>query len=202
MRAKAFAQDETSSTVGKAYGLYKQNWKILSCDSQQDATTDAAKNAIDENTSTFWHSAWSPLKAQPHTISIDLGGVYPISGFGYTPRQDGSSSGTVFKYSIYMPTSATVWGNAVLTTQFDNIKNNPIQQIKSLPSVNTSQYFGFKSLSEVNSNGFSSAAELDVFVKVANVPGISNQSFLVDPATSTPGSRIGIIAIDGNDSNT
>jgi alpha-L-fucosidase len=201
VRAKAFAQDETSSTVGKAYGLYKQNWKILSFDSQQDATTDAAKNAIDENTSTFWHSAWSPLKAQPHTISIDLGGVYPISGFGYTPRQDGSLSGTVFNYSIYMPTSATVWGNAVLTTQFDNIKNNPIQQIKSLPSVNTSQYFGFKSLSEVNSNGFSSAAEFDVFVKVANVPGVSDQSFIVDPVTSKPGSRIGIIAIDGTATN-
>jgi alpha-L-fucosidase len=201
VRAKAFAQDEASSTVGKAYGLCKQNWKILSFDSQQDATTDAATNAIDENTSTIWHTAWSPLKAQPHTISIDLGGVYPISGFGYTPRQDGISNGIVFNYSIYMPTSAAVWGTAVLTTQFDNIKNNPIQQVKFLPSVNTSQYFGFKSLSEVNSNGFTSAAEFDVFVKVANVPGVSDQSFIVDPVTSKPGSSIGIIAIDGTAMN-
>jgi len=201
VRAKAFVQDDQSSTVGRVYGLYKQNWKILSYDSQQDASVSAAINAIDENVSTIWHSAWSPLKAHPHTIAIDLGAVYPISGFAYTPRQDGNLNGTIFNYSIYMPISATVWGSALLTTQFDNIKNNPIQQIKTLPTLSNSQYFGFESLSEVNSNGFSSAAEFDVFVKVATVPSISNQSFLVNSKTCFPGSDIGLLSLNGTTDN-
>jgi len=39
---------------------------------------------------------------QPHNIVVDLGTVYPLNGFQYLPRQDGTPNGTIIQYEFYI----------------------------------------------------------------------------------------------------
>jgi len=78
-----------------------------------------SSKATDGNTSTFWHSSWSPYAPLPQSLSIGLGGQFPISKIVYTPRQDGSSIGNITSYKIslsnngitYSPVATGTWAN-------------------------------------------------------------------------------------------
>ncbi|MGN0335062.1 MAG: discoidin domain-containing protein [Lachnospiraceae bacterium] len=56
-----------------------------------------AKNAIDGQEGTFWHSKWDA--AGPHWIQLEMDGVNEIEGFYYLPRQSGTN-GNVTSYTI------------------------------------------------------------------------------------------------------
>ena len=80
-------------------GLPPTGWKVVAVDSQETAgENNAATNAIDGNTSTFWHTAWNSDLALPHFITVDMGRSHRIAGFTYLPRQDDNPNGTVENY--------------------------------------------------------------------------------------------------------
>lgn len=58
--------------------------------------------AFDNNEATFWHTSYSPYKALPATVEIDMKEVYKINQFDYLPRQDGNSNGQITKYELYV----------------------------------------------------------------------------------------------------
>src|SRR5208337_321225 len=48
-------------------GLPPTGWKVVGVDSQETAGADnSAANAIDNNSSTFWHTSWNNDLALPH----------------------------------------------------------------------------------------------------------------------------------------
>ncbi len=72
-------------------------------DSQELGVNNGAVNAIDGLTTTFWHTQWMTASPpQPHNIVVDLGTVYPLNGFQYLPRQDGTPNGTIIQYEFYI----------------------------------------------------------------------------------------------------
>lgn len=87
---------------GKA--LPRKNWKIRYASSEEiTAANHSADKIIDNQESTFWHSAWLPVRTpQPHQIVIDLGEEVEIAGFRYMPRGDKNTGGKVKDFNLYL----------------------------------------------------------------------------------------------------
>jgi len=80
------------------------NWTIAYVDSEESVSEDgSASNAINGQTSDFWHTAWSQEQpGHPHQLVIDLGGSVRIGGFRYTPRAGANVTGRIKDYRIYL----------------------------------------------------------------------------------------------------
>ena len=143
-------------------GLLPIGWKIVGVDSQETAGDDnAAANAIDNNSSTFWHTRWNDDLTLPHYITVDMGASHRIAGFTYLPRQDGNPNGTVESYRFETSMDGVNWTTNVASGTFANIRNNPSFQEVSFAPVNA-RFFRFTALREINRNGWTSAAEISV----------------------------------------
>ena len=143
-------------------GLPPNGWKVVAVDSQETAGGDnAAANAIDGNSSTFWHTRWNEDMKLPHFITIDMGTSHRIAGFTYLPRQDGNLNGTAENYRFETSMDGVNWTTNVASGTFSNIRNNPSLQQVSFPPVNA-RFFRFTALQEINKNGWTSAAEISV----------------------------------------
>ena len=81
-----------------------QAWTIAYASSQELAGEDgSASNAIDGQTSNFWHSQWKNKDDKlPHRIIIDLGKETKVGGLRYTPRAGDASPGRIKDYQIYI----------------------------------------------------------------------------------------------------
>src|SRR5262249_10583429 len=141
--------------------ISQQQMQVVSVDSQElIGENGAATNAIDGNTATFWHTEWSQLTAPlPHTLVLDLGSQYQVTGFRYLPRQDGNPNGTIAGYQFYVSTDGTTWGSAVAAGTF--AANTSEKTVRSTDK--TGRYVRLVAVSEINSNSWTSAAELNVF---------------------------------------
>jgi hypothetical protein len=88
--------------------LPKGAWTITADSSETAAANNVARNAIDDNVATFWHSAYSPSASPlPHTLTIDLGTAADISALRYLPRQDTGTNGTLASYEVHTASSCT-----------------------------------------------------------------------------------------------
>ena len=155
--------------------LPKTSWKVLSRDSEESDTLDgSALNAIDNNASTFWitqintNSAGNP-PGYPHETQIDLGKSYPLSGFQYLPRQDGSTAGRIAQYNFYVSTDGVNWGSPVASGTF---ASTALQKQVSFTPVNA-RYVQLQALSEVNGNIWASMAELGMLFACSTTPSVT-----------------------------
>jgi hypothetical protein len=84
---------------------------LVSVDSEEFVNTaGAGEHAIDADPTTFWHSQYDPPLPLPHTIIVDLGQQYSVTGFTQLPRQDNlpnANYGTVGQYAFYLSTTTT-----------------------------------------------------------------------------------------------
>jgi beta-galactosidase len=103
---KAFAACAELSVLdpsGKPLGA--SDWTIAYADSEERAQEDgSAENAIDGQTSNYWHTEWSKaVPPHPHRLIINLGSTREVGGFRYTPRQgDANVGGRIKDYRIYV----------------------------------------------------------------------------------------------------
>jgi endo-alpha-N-acetylgalactosaminidase len=91
--------------------ISQQQFRVVSVDSQElIGENGAVTNALDGKPATFWHTEWFQHTAPlPHTLVLDLGSQYQITGFRYLPRQDGDVNGTIAGYQFYVSTDGTTW---------------------------------------------------------------------------------------------
>ncbi len=160
-------------------------WTVKFVDSQ-DATGGAylAVKSFDGNPSTFWHTRWNggsdPL---PHEIQIDLGASYPVTGFRYLPRQDGTPNGGIARYEFFVSADGVTWGGAVASGTLANIASE--QQVNA--TAKSGRYVRLRALSEVNGGQYTSMAEFNVLTSSG---GGSNQ-----PPTGSITAPAGAVAI-------
>lgn len=78
-------------------------WTIAYVDSQEMVGEDgSASNAINGQTSDFWHTEWKNASpGYPHRLVIDLGGEETMGGFRLVPRA-GENPGDIKDYRIYI----------------------------------------------------------------------------------------------------
>jgi beta-galactosidase len=82
-----------------------QKWTIAYVDSEELTGEDgSASNAIDGQSSNFWHSAWKDSQPNhPHRLIIDFGAETRVGGFTYTPRAGNKKvTGRIKDYRIFV----------------------------------------------------------------------------------------------------
>jgi len=143
-------------------GWAAMGWTVVAVDSEETTqANNAAIKAIDGDPATIWHTRWNADLVLPHFITIDTGTSRWIGGFSYFPRQDGNLNGIAEKYRFETSTNGLDWTTNVAAGVFGNIRNNPVLQEVTFAPVKA-QFFRFTALQEVNTNGWTSAAELSV----------------------------------------
>lgn len=159
---QAYAQKDgyfTSMSSTYKFNMFvnRTSWKILSFSSQQGG--NEATKAIDNNTSTFWHTQWSPsTPTHPHQLVIDMAKKYTVKAILYTARGDGNENGMVKDYEVYLSTDNKTWKLAV-SGQF---AKTTAQQTATLKTPIEARYMKFVAKSEINNNAWASASEISI----------------------------------------
>ena len=98
----SIAELDLLDTSGKQ--IPHTDWKIVSVDSEEKTAEDgSASNALDGQTSSYWHTEWKNARpGYPHRFVIDLGKTTAIGGIRYTPRQGQNPPGRIKQYRIYV----------------------------------------------------------------------------------------------------
>ncbi len=83
--------------------IARDDWKVIYADSEEMQGDDGnAKNVLDGDDSTFWHTEWfSRSPAHPHALVVDFGSEQMIAGVRCLPRQD-LPNGRIKNYRIYL----------------------------------------------------------------------------------------------------
>lgn len=125
---------------GNPKAAAKAKWKVIQTPEIDGAAP--ARNAIDGNPSTLWHTHGAQGESGlPQSLIVDMGVVKTLKGFTYTPRQDGTTSGMVDQYTFAVSQDGKTW-TTVAEGEFGNLRANPIEQ--SIPfKANKARYFKF-----------------------------------------------------------
>ncbi|CQR47243.1 O-GlcNAcase NagJ precursor [Paraliobacillus sp. PM-2] len=97
----------------KNYTEYATDGVVASAGSQQSGEGPAL--ALDGDTSTIWHTAWSGTSQDNIWVSLDLQEVKPIAMLRYVPRQSGGINGIFTKYAVFVKENETDEWNKVST---------------------------------------------------------------------------------------
>jgi hypothetical protein len=156
--------------------LNKANWQIVHKSSEETkAKNQAAKNAIDGNPNTIWHTEWKNKKpSHPHELVIDFGQSEHVEAITYLPRPQGDGdNGNVKAYQIFLGMDLNSL-NLVASGEFqDSIEHN--RKVIPVPSTDA-RYLRFVALSETNGKSYTSAAEIGILhFRLAEV----NQQFSI-----------------------
>lgn len=139
--------------------LSNKGWTIVRASSENTDNGKFAKNAIDGDPDTLWHSRFAGQVARPpHELVIDLGGERTISGFVYLGRQDGGWNGAIKDVEIRVGMSPDTFGEPLVTTRLE--KSRQPQRIECRPTQG--RYVLLRALSEHDGNPFATVAELGV----------------------------------------
>ncbi len=141
--------------------LPRTGWTVAA-DSQETAQeNDSAANAIDGNTATMWHTAWStrPAASLPHSFTIDMHTTSLVSGLSYLARQGTSRNGLIGGYRVVASMNGSTWGPTLASGTF--VDRQVAQTITFAPTL--ARYVRLVALSEVGKRGpWSSAAEINL----------------------------------------
>ncbi|NOU90717.1 hypothetical protein GC102_34060 [Paenibacillus sp. LMG 31460] len=115
---------------------------------------DDPVNALDGDSSTIWHTKWSPAHL-PESITLNLGGSYEVNQIKYTPRS-GAGNGTITKYNVYVSTDGDNFTQTASGTWARDDREKSIVFAKT-----TASYVRLEAIETVGN--FASAAEINVF---------------------------------------
>jgi len=155
----------TTSTCPSLYDcnnpadLPKEEWSLIFVDSEELNYPGLAVMSFDNDPVTIWHTRWSTgSDPYPHEIQVDLGTRYKLYSFTYLPRQVGEN-GRIKLYELYISEDTLDWGTPVSSGQFEN---TAAPQTVTFASPVVGHYFRLVTISEVNGNPWTSAAEFSL----------------------------------------
>jgi galactose oxidase len=159
-RGNLTAAAEINLLGGTDPALPRTGWSAT-VDSAEPTAVAAAANAIDGNTGSFWHTAYSktPVPALPHWITVNMGTTNLVSGLAYLPRQDTSKNGTIGQYRVETSQNNVDWAPVAASGTFADDKL--VKTVTFAPRV--ARYVRLTALSEAGNRGqWSSAAEVNI----------------------------------------
>ena len=139
--------------------LPNKDWKIVRASSENTGNQKFARNAIDGDPDTLWHTKFIGGAAPPpHELVVDLGAEHSIRGFVYLGRQDAGWNGAVKDAEFCVSGSAEQFGTPVAKVTL--AKSKEPQEIKC--PATKGRYVLLRALSEHGGNIFATVAELGV----------------------------------------
>ena len=137
--------------------------EVVYASSEEGPGGDYAKNLVDGDPSTIWHTMYSiTVPKYPHWVDFDCGETKLIKGFAYLPRQDGSPNGTIKGYRVQLSQDGKNWQEPVCEGEFDNSSK---EKKVLLPNPQRARYLRFTALSSQNGADFASGAEFNVLAE-------------------------------------
>jgi len=160
------AQNGTAYAAAAEVGLYgrpytpaalpKAGWTATADSAETTSENGAAGNAVDGNTATIWHTAYSSgIAPMPHQIDVKMEATHIIDTLEYLPRQSGTN-GTIAAYQVFVSTDGTNWGTAVASGTFAS--GQTVKTVTFNPV--SARYVRLKATSAQNGVAFASAAEI------------------------------------------
>ncbi|MCC8146148.1 MAG: discoidin domain-containing protein [Bacteroidales bacterium] len=135
--------------------------EVIYASSQEFGSGDA-KNLVDGDPNTIWHTMYSVTVAKhPHWVDFDMGDVKTIKGFTYLPRPEGGN-GTVKDYTIHVSMDGKEWGEPIHTGTFD--RRNNLKRVNFDQPVKA-RYLRFTALSEQRGGDYASGAEFTILAE-------------------------------------
>ena len=161
LRAISHDGSSASFSVTRRFpGVAPIGWQVISV-SSEESLNEVAIHAIDDDPNTIWHTAYSGgTTPHPHQLTTDMQEARWIRGFTYLPRT-GNLAGVVLTYRFEISVNGSDW-IVVADGEFGNIRNSPVLQEIEFTAPVRARYFRFTSLSEVNGQNHTSAAEIGV----------------------------------------
>lgn len=131
--------------------------------SSEEPEDGLATFVTDGDPTTMWHTAYSvTATALPHWFDLDLGETKTISEFNYLPRQDGSRTGNIKDYEIYVSDSPDNWPAPVAKGTFEN---NLRQKNVVLSKPVKGRYVRLKALKAHDGREYATCAEFEVIAR-------------------------------------
>jgi alpha-L-fucosidase len=149
----------SSAIITAKYGVSKEKWKIITASS---GDMNSVNRIIDGNPATDW-SFGSETNKLPQEVSIDMGAILKINGFTYVPQQVGNNLNLISKYEFYTSLDNVKW-TIQSQGEFSNIKNNPIEQVKTFAETKA-RYIRFVAKSAEGKNQTVSIGEINAIEK-------------------------------------
>lgn len=164
------AEDIKASIGTVSGGKIKDKSRWVAEASSEKAPKNVAKNAIDGDKNTIWHSGYTDdgvatilsKEPGPHWLSITLPGETLISGFSYTPREN--PTGIIWQYEFYVSDSDS--GEWFLTDYGEFNDDASEKTVKFPANIKAKRV---KILALTSSYDYGVIAELDLF---SENPGI------------------------------
>ena len=130
----AIAELTAFTTRGTA--IPKSSWRLAHVSSEAtQCDNGAARHAFDGDTTTYWHTdycAHTPIF--PHTLTVDMGNWYPLTGLSYTPRA-ATQNGNIGAYRILISVDGQHWIDAASGTFLDDGSTQRITITQATPLV-------------------------------------------------------------------
>ncbi len=146
------------------FGLATAKWRILAVDSEEPSD-GAARNAIDEDPRTIWHSRFrGGTDPAPHRLAIDLGEQVRVAAVTYLPRQDRWAGGIAVRVAVEVSDDGTAWRSVVADARLDNVVNSRLQQRIALPAATSCRAIRLTVLESADGESHASAATIGVMV--------------------------------------
>jgi beta-galactosidase len=155
--------DATVKTTARFSKIENVPVEIAYVSSEEGPGGEVAKNLVDNNPSTIWHTMYSiTVPKYPHMVDFDCNEIKTLKGFTYLPRQDGSQNGNIKGYKVQVSRDGKNWGDTVCEGNFEN--NAKEQKVLFTKPVKA-RYLRFTALSSQNGNDFASGAEFTVIAE-------------------------------------
>lgn len=131
--------------------------------SEEDPSGEVAKNLVDGDPSTIWHTMYSiTVPKFPHWIDFDCGEMKTIKGFTYLPRQDGGANGNIKGYRVQVSRDGKTWSEPVAEGE---LENNLKEKRVLFAKPQQARFLRFTALSNQRGDDFASGAEFNVLAE-------------------------------------
>ena len=155
-KPKAMGKTESMPQEGLIPG---DKMKIVRASSESRFNGKLARNALDGDPTTIWHTQFKDGPAKhPHELVIDLGGEHTVRGFRYLARQDRGWNGAIKGCELYVSATSDGFGDPAAKAVLGKTKKS---QEVTCPPVR-GRYVMLRALSEINGGPWASAAELGI----------------------------------------
>lgn len=158
---KAWYKGNKASEVTMEFSkIEKIETAVVYTSSEEPGSGNSAKNLVDGNPATIWHTMYSVTVAQyPHWVDFDTAEAKNIKGFSYLPRQDGGVNGDIKTYMIHVSLDGKNWGKPIHEGHFSKDKN---EKRVLFDTPVKARYIRFTGLSSQNGQDFAGGAEFSV----------------------------------------
>jgi alpha-L-fucosidase len=149
------ASGKSSPVTNETFDIPRTSWKLVGIEDEK------ANAILDGDPSTAWHQGKG--RKTPVDLVIDLGKEESLAGFRYLPDQNVWNPAIIANYEFYISSDNAEWKLAD-SSEFPNVKNNPLWQIKSFLPVKA-RYIKLRSLRNTDGNDETGYAEVDVITQ-------------------------------------